>query len=44
MEHWYFFSVTGLNITQKLLKDFSNGKFDLDILEYIDILLEGQKR
>ena len=44
MEHWYFFAVTGLNITQKLLSDFKNGKFDMDILDYIDILLEDLER
>ncbi len=26
--HWYFFSVTGINISQKLLKSISKGDFD----------------
>ena len=27
-EHWYFFAVAGLNISQKLLEAFAADKFD----------------
>ena len=31
-EHWYFFAVTGINITQKLIKSLMKGEFDEHIL------------
>lgn len=40
-EHWYFFAVTGLNITQKLLAEFTdNHRFDKVILENLDLLIK----
>jgi hypothetical protein len=37
-EHWYFFSVTGLNITQKLIVSLTQGDFDMQLLNYFPVL------
>ena len=37
-EHWYFFAVTGLNITQKLIKSLTQGDFDEEFLKYFHLL------
>ncbi len=36
-EHWYFFAVTGINITQKLIKSLQRGEFDKTLLMREDI-------
>ena len=39
-EHWYFFAVTGLNITQKILTTMSDTtKIDDAILKHYDLLV-----
>lgn len=49
-EHWYFFAVTGINITQKLLNTFNNAKdqvykIDLDgpILDHFQAICQERQ-
>jgi ELMO/CED-12 family len=35
-DHWYFFAVTGLNITQKLLHTLKKGGFDSTLLNVME--------
>lgn len=34
-DHWYFFAVTGINITQKLIRNLRQGTFDQSLLTYL---------
>ena len=35
-EHWYYFAVTGITITSKLIRDLQKGIFDKPLLELLE--------